>query len=71
VEGRVLLGRVISEQRCAVSIIVPLIRYVHSYVILQMDRGPIRAGVIQSHNVTSGTQWRHRHTVITTPNTHQ
>ena len=52
VEGRVLLGRIISEQRFAISIIGPLILYIHSYVVMQMDNGPIRAIVIQSHSVT-------------------
>ena len=52
VEGRVLLGRIISEQRFAISIIGPLILYIHSYVVMQMDNGPIRARVIQSHSVT-------------------
>ena len=59
-EDRVLLGWVISEQRFAVSIIGPLILYVHSYVIMQMDNWPIRARVFQSqchlrHRVTSQT----------------
>ena len=62
-ENIVLVWRVMSEQSFALSIVFPLIRYVHSYVILQTVNWPIRAGVSQSHSITTDTQWRHRHTL--------
>ena len=57
-----LLGRIISEQHFAVSVIVPLVRYVLSYVyvILQMDNGPIRATVSpQAHSDVTDTHCHH------------